>query len=141
MPICRIRARLHFATTLSRIQTSPSSQSFSTDPHYLIVSAVRLFPMTKRMIGPFEVGSRIGIGGMGIVYRATYVKSGAQVALKILSPELSETESLQRRFEREVSILKKLQIPTSCAITVVASLEHSDFMRWSSSRAGRSKIT
>ena len=67
--------------------------------------------MTKRMIGPFEVGSRIGIGGMGIVYRATYVKNGAQVALKILSPELSETESLQRRFEREVSILKKLQHP------------------------------
>ncbi|MBC8117751.1 MAG: serine/threonine protein kinase [Candidatus Saccharimonas sp.] len=67
--------------------------------------------MTQRMIGPFEVGDRIGVGGMGIVYRATYTKNGAQVALKILSPELSETESLQRRFEREVSILKKLQHP------------------------------
>ena len=67
--------------------------------------------MTQRMIGPFEVGDRIGVGGMGIVYRATYTKNGAQVALKILSPELSETESLQLRFEREVSILKKLQHP------------------------------
>ncbi len=67
--------------------------------------------MTQRMIGPFEVGDRIGVGGMGIVYRATYTKNGAQVALKILSPDLSETESLQRRFEREVSILKKLQHP------------------------------
>lgn len=67
--------------------------------------------MTKRMIGPFEVGDRIGIGGMGIVYRATYTKNGAAVALKILSPDLSETESLQKRFEREVSILKKLQHP------------------------------
>lgn len=67
--------------------------------------------MTERMIGPFEVGDRIGIGGMGIVYRATYTKNGAQVALKILSPELSDTESLQRRFEREVAILKKLQHP------------------------------
>ncbi len=67
--------------------------------------------MTQRMIGPFEVGDRIGVGGMGIVYRATYTKNGAQVALKILSPDLSETESLQLRFEREVSILKKLQHP------------------------------
>ena len=67
--------------------------------------------MTQRMIGPFEVGDRIGVGGMGIVYRAIYTKNGAPVALKILSPEFSDTESLQRRFEREVSILKKLQHP------------------------------
>ena len=67
--------------------------------------------MAKRMIGPFEVGERIGIGGMGIVYRATYTKNGAPVALKILSPDVSDSESLQRRFEREISILKKLQHP------------------------------
>jgi serine/threonine-protein kinase len=67
--------------------------------------------MSKRMIGPFEVGERIGVGGMGIVYRAIYTKNGARVALKILSPDVSDSESLQRRFEREISILKKLQHP------------------------------
>lgn len=67
--------------------------------------------MTKRMIGPFEVGDRIGVGGMGIVYRATYTKNGAPVALKVLSPEVSDSESLQLRFEREIAILKKLQHP------------------------------
>ena len=67
--------------------------------------------MTKRMIGPFEVGDRIGVGGMGIVYRATYTKNGASVALKVLSPEVSDSEALQKRFEREISILKKLQHP------------------------------
>lgn len=67
--------------------------------------------MSKRIVGPFEVGERIGVGGMGIVYRATYTKNGAQVALKILSPDVSDSESLQRRFEREISILKKLQHP------------------------------
>jgi serine/threonine protein kinase len=67
--------------------------------------------MTKRMIGPFEVGDRIGVGGMGIVYRATYTKNGAPVALKVLSPEVSDSEALQRRFEREIAILKKLQHP------------------------------
>jgi eukaryotic-like serine/threonine-protein kinase len=67
--------------------------------------------MTKRMIGPFEVGDRIGVGGMGIVYRAIYTKNGAPVALKVLSPEVSDSEALQRRFEREIAILKKLQHP------------------------------
>ncbi|MBA4030292.1 MAG: serine/threonine protein kinase [Planctomyces sp.] len=67
--------------------------------------------MAGRMIGPFELGERLGVGGMGIVYRATYVKTGAPVAIKILSPDLSQAESLQKRFEREVAILKKLQHP------------------------------
>ena len=67
--------------------------------------------MSKRMIGPFEVGERIGVGGMGIVYRAIYTKNGARVALKVLAPDVADSESLQRRFEREISILKKLQHP------------------------------
>ncbi|HEY0983295.1 serine/threonine protein kinase, partial [Schlesneria sp.] len=50
-------------------------------------------------------------GGMGIVYRAIYTKNGARVALKVLSPDVASSESLQRRFEREISILKKLQHP------------------------------
>ena len=67
--------------------------------------------MSKRMIGPFEVGDRIGVGGMGIVYEAVYTKNGARVALKVLAPDVADSESLQRRFEREISILKKLQHP------------------------------
>lgn len=63
------------------------------------------------MIGPFEVGDRIGVGGMGIVYKAIYTKNGARVALKVLAPDVADSESLQRRFEREISILKKLQHP------------------------------
>lgn len=66
---------------------------------------------TKRVIGPFELGDRIGVGGMGIVYRAVYSKTGTPVAIKVLSPDLSNEASLQRRFEREISILKKLQHP------------------------------
>ncbi|MSR60413.1 MAG: serine/threonine protein kinase, partial [Planctomycetaceae bacterium] len=66
---------------------------------------------TKRVIGPFELGERIGVGGMGIVYRAVYTKTGTPVAIKILSPDLSNEVSLQKRFEREISILKKLLHP------------------------------
>ena len=65
--------------------------------------------MSKRKIGPFELGKQLGIGGMGIVYLATYVKSGQKCALKVLSPALSSNQQLTARFSREMEILKRLQ--------------------------------
>uniref|UniRef100_A0A7C2K342 non-specific serine/threonine protein kinase n=1 Tax=Schlesneria paludicola TaxID=360056 RepID=A0A7C2K342_9PLAN len=67
--------------------------------------------MSKRMIGPFELGERLGAGGMGIVYRAVYTKTGVPCAIKVLSPEASDSPQVQQRFEREIAILKKLQHP------------------------------
>lgn len=67
--------------------------------------------MANRRIGPFELGEKLGVGGMGIVYRAVYVKTGMPCAIKVLSPDVSENASLQQRFEREINILKKLQHP------------------------------
>ncbi len=65
----------------------------------------------KRMIGPFLLDKKLGVGGMGIVYRATYMKNGADVALKVLPLTLSANKQLVARFEREMSILKKLKHP------------------------------
>lgn len=48
---------------------------------------------------------------MGIVYLATYVETGKQVAVKVLPPALSEDEKLLKRFEREILILKRLRHP------------------------------
>lgn len=67
--------------------------------------------MSKQVMGPFEIEQRIGIGGMGTVYRAVYTKTGQRVALKVLSPDLAADEKLIARFEREVAILKKLRHP------------------------------
>lgn len=67
--------------------------------------------MSKRMIGPFELGDRIGTGGMGVVYRAIYTKTGMPCAIKVLSPDVNESPQVQQRFEREIAILKKLQHP------------------------------
>ncbi len=64
--------------------------------------------MAKRRIGPFEIEDKLGVGGMGIVYRATYLKTGQKVALKVLSPEMSANQKVLSRFEREMEILKRL---------------------------------
>lgn len=65
--------------------------------------------MAKRRIGPFEIEKQLGVGGMGIVYLATFLKTGQKVALKVLSPTLSENEKVLSRFEREMEILQKLR--------------------------------
>ncbi|MFV0446434.1 MAG: serine/threonine-protein kinase [Planctomycetaceae bacterium] len=70
----------------------------STDPDY-------------RKIGPFQLEGRLGVGGMGIVYKATYLKGGQKVALKVLSPDLTADAKVTKRFEREMEILKKLKHP------------------------------
>lgn len=67
--------------------------------------------MENRSIGPFELVEQLGAGGMGVVYRAKYAKTGQTVALKLLSPGLQEDEKLVARFTRELEILKKLKHP------------------------------
>jgi len=67
--------------------------------------------MAERQLGPFLLGQKLGGGGMGVVYRATYTKTGQVVALKLLAAEMSTKPRLVARFERELTILKKLKHP------------------------------
>ncbi|QDT39546.1 serine/threonine protein kinase [Stratiformator vulcanicus] len=64
---------------------------------------------TKRRMGPFILERKLGVGGMGVVYQATYIETGRKVALKALSPGLASNEQLNKRFEREMQILKRLR--------------------------------
>src|SRR3569623_278953 len=66
---------------------------------------------TGQSIGPFELGEKLGAGGMGVVYRARYNKTGQMVALKLLAPALLDDEKLVARFQRELDVLKKLKHP------------------------------
>ncbi|MGH7127120.1 MAG: serine/threonine protein kinase, partial [Planctomycetaceae bacterium] len=65
----------------------------------------------KRRMGPFQLEKQLGIGGMGIVYLAIYAETGRNVAVKVLSPQMTANATLVRRFEREMEILKKLRHP------------------------------
>ena len=66
---------------------------------------------SKRRLGPFQLEDKLGVGGMGIVYRATYLKTGQTVALKVLAPDLTADPRIAKRFEREMDILKRLKHP------------------------------
>jgi dienelactone hydrolase len=71
----------------------------------------------------YEIVSLLGRGGMGEVYRATDLKLGREVALKVLPPEVSNERIWLDRFEREAKSLAALDHP---GIVTVFSVEESD---------------
>lgn len=67
--------------------------------------------MRSRWIWPFELREKIGVGGMGVVYRARYVKDGRLVAVKLLPEDVIRNPTIAARFRREMELLKSLKHP------------------------------
>jgi serine/threonine protein kinase len=59
-------------------------------------------------LGPYEIISMLGAGGMGEVYRARDTRLGREVAVKVLPPTLAEDRERMARFEREARLLASL---------------------------------
>jgi serine/threonine protein kinase len=62
-------------------------------------------------IGPYEIKSPLGAGGMGEVYRARDTKLGRDVAVKILPDEFVRDPERVARFQREAQVLAALNHP------------------------------
>ncbi len=67
-------------------------------------------------LGPYEVLSLLGAGGMGEVYRARDTRLGRDVAIKVLPEEFFEDEERRARFEREARTLATLNHPGIAAV-------------------------
>src|SRR5690349_21886824 len=59
----------------------------------------------------FKIEARIAAGGFGAIYRATHVKSGHQLALKVLHARLTSDPGVVARFRREGAALTRLRDP------------------------------
>ena len=62
-------------------------------------------------LGPYEIISTLGVGGMGQVHRALDTRLGREVAIKVLPPHLARDPGLLERFEREARTLAALSHP------------------------------
>src|SRR5512132_171708 len=67
-------------------------------------------------LGPYEILAPIGAGGMGEVYRARDTRLERTVAVKVLSDQLSKSEEVRQRFEREAQTISQLSHPHICAL-------------------------
>lgn len=65
----------------------------------------------------YRIETRIGIGGMGTVYRARHLLIDRVVAVKVLSQRFVEDDAAQMRFRREAKASGRLQHPNAVAVT------------------------
>src|SRR5438552_365734 len=72
-------------------------------------------------LGPYEILSSLGAGGMGEVYRAHDTRLGRDVAIKVLPQHLSQNPDLRQRFEREARAISQLNHPHICTLYDVGS--------------------
>ena len=67
-------------------------------------------------LGPFEIQSPLGAGGMGEVYRARDTRLGRDVAIKVLPESFASDADRLRRFEQEARAIAALNHPNILAV-------------------------
>jgi serine/threonine protein kinase len=79
-------------------------------------------------LGPYEVLSRIGAGGMGEVYRARDTRLGREVAIKVLPADRISDADRRRRFVQEAQAASALNHPHIITIYEIESADGNDFI-------------
>src|SRR5215467_4696884 len=77
-------------------------------------ASMALAPGTR--LGPYEIASPLGAGGMGEVYRARDTRLERTVAIKVLPQHLSSSHEVRQRFEREAKTISQLSHPHICTL-------------------------
>lgn len=81
----------------------------------------------KGRLGPYELRTVIGRGGMGVVYRAWHPALNREVAVKILAGGAFASADARHRFEREAKVLARVQHP---GLVTIHDVGQSDGVPW-----------
>ena len=83
-------------------------------------------PATR--LGPYEILSAIGAGGMGEVYKGRDTRLDRIVAIKVLPAHLADKPELRERFEREARTIASLNHPHICTLHDIGRQDGTDFL-------------
>src|ERR1700689_4093630 len=97
------------SANLLQFHVSQFASGFPSRISHIIAPRMSLTPGTK--LGPYEIVSPLGAGGMGEVYRARDKNLGRDVAIKILPEQFAQDQQRMSRFEREAQLLAALNHP------------------------------
>jgi len=100
--------------------TAAGGERYNPGQSMTLASGIRL--------GPYEIQTRLGAGGMGEVYRAHDTRLGRDVAVKVLPQHLSCNPELKARFEREARAISALSDPHICHLYDIGSQGGTDFL-------------
>src|SRR5437879_3762725 len=84
--------------------------------------------MAGTKLGPYEIQSPLGAGGMGEVYRALDTRLDRTVAIKILPEHLSQSPEAKQRFDREARAISSLNHPNICTLHDVGHQSGTDYL-------------
>ncbi len=79
-------------------------------------------------LGPYEIQSPLGAGGMGEVYRARDTRLDRTVAIKILPAHLTDNPEAKQRFDREARAISSLNHPNICTLYDVGHQDGTDYL-------------
>src|SRR5712691_5492405 len=79
-------------------------------------------------LGPYEVLSSLGAGGMGEVWKARDTRLERTVAVKVLPQHLSSSPEVRQRFEREAKTISALSHPHICALYDVGDQDGIEYL-------------
>jgi serine/threonine protein kinase/Tol biopolymer transport system component len=79
-------------------------------------------------LGPYEIQSLLGAGGMGEVYRSRDTRLDRTVAIKVLASHLSSSPELKQRMEREGRAISSLNHPHICQLYDIGSQNGTDYL-------------
>ncbi|HEX3185231.1 MAG TPA: protein kinase, partial [Pyrinomonadaceae bacterium] len=84
--------------------------------------------MIGKTLRNYRITEKLGVGGQGTVYKATDLKLGRAVVIKVIPPELSAKEANLKRFEREAKLASSLDHPNICTIYDLDEVEGVHFI-------------
>jgi serine/threonine-protein kinase len=105
------------AAAIQHGRSGPVRGAISEDLSLTPEEVDRYATLTGKLLDKrYQVGRRLGEGGMSYVYRAQDTESGRPVAVKILLPRLSRDPAAVERLRREAEIAMRLDHPNVCPI-------------------------
>jgi eukaryotic-like serine/threonine-protein kinase len=123
--ICGYAAESRAATVRKRLSRVPVCHSISREgerPNFRFVIVPEVVLSKPRLMSPqqsiahYRIVSKLGEGGMGVVWRATDTKLNREVAIKVLPAAFAASADRLARFTREAQVLASLNHPNIAAI-------------------------